>query len=121
MKMRHLEVSDLNPDLAGKHRRSRAAAVRSTSSSQKKKEVQKVIIKTNNKSRCPGTGKVRLRDEKEAKRALRSARAKGQDERDALGKTKRAEKRYYFCNRCVAMHLTSKSEGEYQSAYGKAA
>lgn len=121
MKLRHIELSDLDPDLTGTHRKSRPTLVRTTSPTQKKKGNHKVIIKTSNKARCPGTGKRRLRDEKEAKLALRSTRFKGQVEREVQGASKRAEKRYYLCNHCGALHLTSQTEAEYRSAYGKAA
>jgi len=121
MKLRHVDQSDLNPDLAGTRRKARAIAVQVNNPTKTKKGTRKVIIKTSNKSRCPGTGKRRLRDEKEAKRALRSTQFKAQVEREELGDSKRAEKRYYFCNQCGAMHLTSQTEVEYREAYGKAA
>ena len=121
MKLRHIDLTDLNPDLVGKHRKFRTTAVRTTNSVKTKKGKQKMTIKTSNKSRCPVTGKIRLRDDKEAKRALRSTQAKGRIEREVQGTSKRSEKRYYFCTSCAAAHLTSQTEVEYRSAYGKAA
>lgn len=121
MKLRHTDLADLNPDLTGKPCRLRTKAVYTASSAKTKKGKKKVIIKTSNKSRCPGTGKIRLRDEKEAKLALRRTQAAGRIERELQGTSERAEKRYYYCNRCGALHLTSQTEVEYRSAYGKAA
>jgi hypothetical protein len=120
MKVKNVSYRDLNPELVSKHRKLRAQATRPTSSSHKK-GTHKVSIKTNNKARCPYTGKIRYKDDQAAKAALRRTHSAAQIECEISGYSKRQEKRWFFCAMCSGNHLTSQSEVEYRSAYGKAA
>ena len=55
-------------------------------------------------------GKALFRDLEEAKQALFAIRTK-RNSIEAEGQiSKRQEKRYYFCNRCHAFHITSKAD-----------
>jgi len=121
MKLRHVGQSELNPDLTGRNRKSRTTAVRSTGPTQKKKGTYKLSIKTNNKGRCPYTGKIRYKDDQEAKAALRRTQSAAQIEREISGYSKREEKRWFDCTKCSGKHLTSQTEVEYREAFGKAA
>jgi hypothetical protein len=80
-----------------------------------------VSIKTSNKGRCPYTGKIRYKDDQEAKAALRRTQSAAQIEREMSGYSKREEKRWFDCTKCSGKHLTSQSEVEYRSALRKAA
>ena len=61
------------------------------------------------KGKCP-TGKLRLKDHKDAVRSLHKAQSAGQIEQENNGVTNRQECRTYFCGMCKGHHLTSKRE-----------
>lgn len=61
------------------------------------------------KDKCP-TGKVRLKDHKDAVRSLHKMTNAGKIEVANNGFTKRRETRTYFCDRCNGYHLTSQVE-----------
>ena len=121
MKLRHINLADLDPDLPGKYRKARTNAVRSTDPAQKMKATCKVSIKTNNNGRCPYTGKIRYKDDQAAKAALRRIQSAAQIEFEMAGHSNRHEKRWFDCAKCSGKHLTSQTEVEYRSACGKAA
>jgi hypothetical protein len=56
------------------------------------------------------TGKLRLKDHKDAVRTLHKAKTAGQIEIAMSGATHRQETRTYFCGMCKGHHLTSKRE-----------
>ena len=120
MKLRHLEIADLNPDARtiaqGRHRSTRTVKVVANA-----KGGRKAAIKTDNKNRCPETGKVRYRDAREGQRRLRGAQASGRIERDLYGTSKRAESRTYPCPSCRGVHLTSQPKRMTRADYRKAA
>jgi hypothetical protein len=66
-------------------------------------------MKKSPKGKCP-TGKLRLKDHKDAVRTLHKAKAAGQIELAMNGATNRQETRTYFCGMCKGHHLTSKRE-----------
>lgn len=120
VKLRHLEIADLNPeaiDIARVRHQSTKAVKAAVSSN----TGRKVVIKTDNKNRCPATGKVRYRDAREGLRRLRGAQASGRIERDLYGTSKRAESRFYPCASCRGVHLTSQPKRGTRAQYGKAA
>ena len=120
MKLRHLEIADLNPEapVVARGRRRSTGPVNVVSNA---KGSRKAAIKTDNKNRCPKTGKVRYRDAREGQRRLRGAQASGRIERDLYGTSKRAESRTYPCPYCRGVHLTSQPKRVTRSDYGKAA
>jgi hypothetical protein len=59
--------------------------------------------------KCP-TGKVRLKDHKQAVHSLHRAKGAGFIELENNGSTTRQECRTYFCVMCKGHHLTSKRE-----------
>ena len=61
------------------------------------------------KGECP-SGRLRLKDHKDAVRTLHKAKTAGQIELAMNGATNRQETRTYFCGMCKGHHLTSKRE-----------
>ena len=120
MKLRHLELADLNPEAATAVRGGRKST-KTVKAVATQKGNRKVVIKTDNKGRCPVTGKVRYRDALEGQRKLRGAQASGRIERDLYGTSKRAESRFYPCPSCKGVHLTSQPKRGTRADYGKAA
>ncbi len=96
MKISHINYSDLS-DVAHTKSGKRAAV----------KPGRKPAKATSRK--CP-SGKVRLKDHKQAVHSLHRARGAGFIELENNGSTNRQECRTYFCGMCKGHHLTSKRE-----------
>jgi hypothetical protein len=120
VKLRHLDIVDLNPETSV-GAQARRQSTRPVTVAVKAKGRRKSAIKTDNKNRCPETGKVRYRDAREGQRRLRGAQASGRIERDLYGTSKRAESRSYPCPSCRGVHLTSQPMRGTRADYGKAA
>jgi hypothetical protein len=73
------------------------------------KPVRTQATKKTAKGKCP-SGKLRLKDHKDAVRTLHKAKTAGQIELAMNGATNRQETRTYFCGMCKGHHLTSKRE-----------
>jgi hypothetical protein len=73
------------------------------------KPVRTQATKKTAKGKCP-SGKLRLKDHKDAVRTLHKAKTAGQIEIAMNGATNRQETRTYFCGMCKGHHLTSRRE-----------
>jgi hypothetical protein len=60
-----------------------------------------------NLGKCPTTGKVRFRDDVEAKSALQRAKSQRKQSAETGSQTRRHEARTYRCKDCGGWHLTS--------------
>lgn len=96
MKISHIDYSDFS-DVA-RTKSGKRAAVRPS------RKPAKVASR-----KCP-SGKVRLKDHKQAVHSLHRAKGAGSIELENNGSTTRQECRTYFCGMCKGHHLTSKRE-----------
>ena len=96
MNISHIDYSDLSN--VARTKSGKRAAV---------KQVRKPAKAASGK--CP-TGKVRMKDHKQAVHTLHRAKGAGFIELANNGSTTRQECRTYFCGRCKGHHLTSKRE-----------
>ncbi len=68
--------------------------------------------------KCPASGKVRFRDQREAVRALQSCDNARQRAAELRAESRRRECRTYYCDDCRGWHTTSQETRPRQLSFG---
>src|SRR5262245_14268614 len=66
-----------------------------------------IMTRSNPRTKCPVSGKLRFRDAREAKRAIQNAASSRRKAGEDGVPCRRRERRCYECDECQGWHLTS--------------